>query len=473
MIRKNKIRIILTVITIITVLANVALAAPGASELQRIRSSQKPDKVRIVLDLSALPKYTVTYMPDLSYIQIDLPNTVDKGALPQLLFNDSHVAAVRIMELEPGLQRIYIDLKAAIAYNVFTLSNPSRLVIDISRQFEQKVVSELEPGITHTYWLRGRGTGPVTANIIKVDMSKGYTLQPMLSNGAVQGLESLAAMSEKAKAIAAVNGSYFAPTGQILGLLKIDGEIISTPSLPRTALGVKAGGEIMIDQVGYSGAAILPGNKVVEISGVNCERGNNELVLYTGYFGGTTQTNSFGSEYTVSGGKVTAINAGNSLIAPGAVVLSAHGDSAKAMAGLAVGDPVEIKQTLGEWDKTTQAIGAGPTLVKGGSIFITTKIEDFGSDVSGGRAPRTAVGLTKDNQLLLVTVDGRQSHSAGLNLLELALFMQELGAVEAMNLDGGGSTEMVIYDKVINKPSDGRERRLGSGLAVVRAKLAN
>lgn len=473
MISKNRVKIILTVITIITVLANVALAAPDASELQRIRSSQKPDKVRIVLDLSTLPTYNVTYIPDLSYIQIDMNNTVNKGTLPKMLFNDSHVAAIRTMELEPGIQRIYIDLKAAIVYNVFTLVNPSRLVIDISRQFEQKVVSELEPGITHTYWLRGRETGPVTANIIKVDMSKGYTLQPLLSNGAVQGLEPLAAMSEKAKAIAAVNGSYFATSGQILGLLKIDGEIISTPSLPRTALGIKAGGEVVIDQVNYSGTVVLPGNIMLEISGVNCERGSNELVLYTGYFGGTTQTNPFGSEYTVSGGKVTAINAGNSLIAPGTIVLSAHGDSAKALSGLRIGDPVEIKQTLGEWDKVMQAIGAGPMLVKGGSVFITTKVEDFGSDVSGGRAPRTAVGLTKDNQLLLVTVDGRQSHSVGLSLLELALFMQELGAVEAMNLDGGGSTEMVIYDKIINKPSDGRERRLGSGLAIVRAKLAN
>lgn len=470
---KRNIHIIITVITIIIILVNTAMAAPVANELQKIRSSQKPDKVRIVLDLSSIPAYSVTYVQELSYLQIDMPNTVNKGALSQLLFNDSYVASTRLLEIEPGLQRLYIDLKAAAIYNVFTLSKPSRIVIDINRQFEQKIVNEIAPGFSHTYWLQGREAGPVTANILKVDLSKGYSLQPLLSNGAVQGLEPLSAMSEKAKAIAAVNGSYFAPNGQILGLLKIDGEIVSTPTLARSALGVTPEGDILIDQVNYAGTVKLPGNKVLEVNGVNCERGSNELVLYTGYFGGTTQTNPFGVEYTVANGKVTAINSGDSLIPPGAVVLSAHGETAKTMSAIKIGDKVEITQTLGAWDKMVQALGAGPMLVKDGGVFITTKVEDFGTDVSGGRAPRTAVGLTKDGQLLLVAVDGRQSHSMGLTLLELALFMQELGAVDAMNLDGGGSTEMVIYDKVINKPSDGRERRVGSGLAIVRAKLAN
>ena len=112
-------------------------------------------------------------------------------------------------------------------------------------------------------------------------------------------------------------------------------------------------------------------------------------------------------------------------------------------------------------------------LIKEGSIYLTTKTEEFGSDVAGGRAPRTALGLTKDGDLLLVVVDGRQSTSAGLTLLELALFMQELGAVDALNLDGGGSSEMVISDKVINNPSDGHERMVGDALAVMAARLAN
>ena len=136
--------------------------------------------------------------------------------------------------------------------------------------------------------------------------------------------------------------------------------------------------------------------------------------------------------------------------------------------------PFTIKQALGKpWDDVLHIVGAGPTLVKNGSVYLTSKLEEFASDIAVGRAPRTAVGLTKEGHVLLVVVDGRQSHSIGMTLLELALFMQEQGAVHAMNLDGGGSSEMVIKGKVMNKPSDGRERKVGNALALVPDKLVN
>ena len=101
---------------------------------------------------------------------------------------------------------------------------------------------------------------------------------------------------------------------------------------------------------------------------------------------------------------------------------------------------------------------------------MTTLGEEFGSDVAGGRAPRTALGITKDGKALLVVVDGRSRSSVGYTLLELAQFMLEQGAVEAMNLDGGGSSQMIVGSQIVNAPSDGRERRLGAGIAVVKTK---
>jgi exopolysaccharide biosynthesis protein len=92
------------------------------------------------------------------------------------------------------------------------------------------------------------------------------------------------------------------------------------------------------------------------------------------------------------------------------------------------------------------------------------------------RHPRTAVGMSRDGRRLwLVTVDGRQpDHSAGMSLLELGTLMRNLGAVQAINLDGGGSTAMVVRNRagelvVVNKPSDAQgERAVGNALAVVR-----
>jgi exopolysaccharide biosynthesis protein len=275
-------------------------------------------------------------------------------------------------------------------------------------------------------------------------------------------------MADRSNAIAAVNASYFGLNGEIIGLLKMDGQIVSTPGLPRTVLGIMPDGSMVFDRVDYSGTVTLPNGRTVAITGVNCERGPNDLILYNDYFDQSTNTNEYGIEYVISGDKVTAINPKDSPLQRGSVVLSAHGSSA-ALANLKVGDTVKITQTLGpDYDKAVYAIGAGPTLVKNGKVSLTTTIEEFGSDVAGGRAPRTALGTMKNGHILLVVVDGRQKHSIGMTLAELAAFMRELGAVEAMNFDGGGSSEIVVNGEVMNSPSDGCERRVGDALIIIK-----
>ena len=92
--------------------------------------------------------------------------------------------------------------------------------------------------------------------------------------------------------------------------------------------------------------------------------------------------------------------------------------------------------------------------------------EKIAADIAKGRAPRTALGIKKDGTLLLVVVDGRNNNSAGLTLVELATYMLRLGAREAVNFDGGGSSVMAINGLVVNKPSDGKERPVSIGLGL-------
>lgn len=80
--------------------------------------------------------------------------------------------------------------------------------------------------------------------------------------------------------------------------------------------------------------------------------------------------------------------------------------------------------------------------------------------------PRTAVGVTEDGKLMLVTVDGRQAVSQGASLFQMAEIMKRLGAKNAINLDGGGSTTMTIGGATVNSPSDGKLRYLANGLLV-------
>jgi|CZCA01.1.fsa_nt_gi exopolysaccharide biosynthesis protein len=113
------------------------------------------------------------------------------------------------------------------------------------------------------------------------------------------------------------------------------------------------------------------------------------------------------------------------------------------------------------------AVGGGPRLVKDGKINVASIEEQFKMDVAFGRAPRTAVGVTDDGKLLLIAVTGRQAyHSVGVTLEELADIALKLGAKDAMNLDGGGSSTMVVRDFVMNTPSDGRERKVADAILV-------
>lgn len=103
-------------------------------------------------------------------------------------------------------------------------------------------------------------------------------------------------------------------------------------------------------------------------------------------------------------------------------------------------------------------IGGAPTLVKNGQVNVTYNEEImWGSGVGyDNRDPRTAVGYTANNHVILIVADGRQINSEGVGLPELAQIMIGLGCVEAMNLDGGGSTQMAIGNQYVNNPSEQR-----------------
>ncbi|HVF48004.1 MAG TPA: phosphodiester glycosidase family protein, partial [Pyrinomonadaceae bacterium] len=108
-----------------------------------------------------------------------------------------------------------------------------------------------------------------------------------------------------------------------------------------------------------------------------------------------------------------------------------------------------------------------PQLVAGGRVDVTWEREKSNRGFVETRHPRTAVAKLKDGRFLMLTADGRTEESVGLDLYDLAAYMLELGATDAMNLDGGGSTTMFLGGKVVNRPSDKEgERKVGDAILV-------
>jgi exopolysaccharide biosynthesis protein len=166
--------------------------------------------------------------------------------------------------------------------------------------------------------------------------------------------------------------------------------------------------------------------------------------------------------------------------------VSAHGPAGNVFYNIArVGDPVEIIQELKFYEakpdisKIKHIMAGGPRLVKNGYLDINSEEEQIQKDVAQGRAARSAVGITADNQLLMVVVEGLSrtkengngaDFSTGMSLEELAQLMFDLGAKDAVNFDGGGSSTLIVKDQLINHPVRGEEVRVGNALLVKKKK---
>lgn len=120
--------------------------------------------------------------------------------------------------------------------------------------------------------------------------------------------------------------------------------------------------------------------------------------------------------------------------------------------------------------KVQTAVGGGPVLLQNGEIKITNNEErKFDGDAINNHEPRTAIGYTKDNKLVILVCEGRSKTAAGLTLTQLAQILKDIGCVEALNLDGGGSSCMLINGKETNTPSGkGQQRPVPSVFLVER-----
>lgn len=123
-----------------------------------------------------------------------------------------------------------------------------------------------------------------------------------------------------------------------------------------------------------------------------------------------------------------------------------------------------------KWKMQT-AIGGGPVLLQNGEIKITNNEErKFGGKAINNHEPRTAIGYTKDNKLVILVCEGRSKTAAGQTLTQLAQVLKDIGCVEALNLDGGGSSCMLINGKETNSPSGNGQQRPVPSVFLVKSK---
>ena len=372
-----------------------------------------------------------------------------------------------------------------LAIAVLSCARPPRTapVPAISFAVDTARAQPLRAGVTH--WFLYAPAGPWAIHALVVDRDACYSaLAVKGANGAV-GREKTSVILEQlrrsADVVGGVNADFFlfTPPGVPTNLLVSRGRVVTGPSsapvLAFDSLGAPHLGTFRVD------GRITTTNGHFAIAAWN-RAAPSGIAFYDDAWGAATDTLSGGVEVVVDAlesGRVVAIDTLTTgvPIPPGHAVLVGRGDAARAaLRALRVGDSVRMQVALRPFHPM-EALGGRPLLLRDSTVV--AGIDSVGgAGFAAGRHPRTAVGIARDGRrLLLAVVDGRQKpYSDGMTLRELADVMRALGAREAINLDGGGSTAMVYTEagnaatlRIANRPSDAAgERPVGDALAIVR-----
>ncbi|PIS27759.1 MAG: hypothetical protein COT43_08875, partial [Candidatus Marinimicrobia bacterium CG08_land_8_20_14_0_20_45_22] len=344
-------------------------------------------------------------------------------------------------------------------------------------------VRNVGPGVVHTKMICP--TAPYAINVLKIDLSNPYVhLETVKAKDRLYGYEGTSQMSARKQVdghliVGAINGDFY---GEIpINTQVINGEVLRNP-IRLSTFGVDITGKPYIEIVSLSGSVVaMTGSN--PIHGVNGTRNRDQMILYNSFYGSSTGTNVWGREAliepltqwivndTVLCLVDTIVNAvGNMSIPKGKAVLSAHGASSTFLSNhVFTGDTIKIcVNLLPSLPKLMQAIGGYPKIVKDGQNYAAKGYaEEGGPDHAFDLHPRTAVGFSQDEKTAyFVTVDGRIPTSKGMSLPQLADFMIGLGVYRGINLDGGGSTTMVVRGIIQNTPS-GAERSVSNALMAV------
>jgi hypothetical protein len=457
-------------------------------------------------------------------VEVNIPggaSSPDPDAPPRSIQDQSSAEAFAALLTDAGFpseaQRVQQPPTADVPAGVLGYRVRLRAAFPTQAAASAEVARLSAAGFSGRAWYSGwdgdsTARGPWTVNVV--------TLDPRRFRGTLRGtygptLEDREKTTELAaleRANVALNGGFFVfdpaagAEGDPAGAGVYRGRLQSEPVGDRPVLVLHdRGRHSEIVRPSWSGSVRLPAGTAV-LDGLNRVPGlirncggtlddlptwrplhdvtctdDAELVLFTPAFGPTTPSGAGAEAILDSSGRVVAVlHSRGTALGAGQRSLQATGDLAPAVVALRPGDRVDARPMLGSGGRPltgpgTTVINGGPLLMEDGAVHITQEQDgmhqvsnpsfDYGWVLQ--RNPRSFAGTDARGRTLFVTVDGRQLGELGLSIPETAAVARSLGMIEAINLDGGGSTAMVIRGSLISHPSDATgERAVGDAIVV-------
>ena len=376
-----------------------------------------------------------------------------------------------------------------------------------ARSGDTLVAQQLAPGVEYRQFRDKRG--PYQANLVRINLKiASVEFRPARASDSLRSREKTTGMVQRATSrgatvLAAINADFFElklgenENNQVIGGewwkgLKVTDSPYDTYDNVHVQFGVDRDRHLLMDRYVLDARFWAKGVMTPIITVNAIPSGTFEgSALYTARYGNHTPvdtTRKSAEAPLLSAGHrgdtllyvrrgAISDKSGTAIPANGAV-LSAYGPRADAVTATSDGDTVKVLLAtlprIRHGATPSALIGGWPRILQDGREVASeaATVEGTLSRNAEAKHPRTAIGFSKDSsRVYLLTVDGRSENSGGATLIEMAGLLKKLGAWQAMNFDGGGSTTMVIGGRVVNMPSDSTgERAVGNALMVLRRR---
>jgi hypothetical protein len=442
------------------------------STLQALRRSKQANGDRIVFELSAPTPWQIQQQGTTINLILaaDLAQSIPTGV------NTDTGNLIKALEVQNRNKQTVIRIQSteAVEPEVETLGDPARIILNLKPDYVQPDLDILwVPGLRRKQQtislpnpLAKSDKDPKSFRFsvisLAVDLKQqGLTVRPIWSNPAgMLGTSSLRAMAEQWKAIAAINGGFFNRDRQLpVGPIKFNNRWMAGPVLTRGAIAWNNKGEVFIDRLVFSEEIVTSEKKTIKLTNLNSGYVQKGLARYTPSWGTSyiplTDNEvivAVQGEKVVSQTKSGAANQGSISIPSNGYILVAR-QVPELLTQLK--PDVQIKGRTAfkpvDFGKYPNILGAGPLLLRSGTPVLDTKLEQFRPPFDKQGASRSAVFTTKEpGKLVLATIQATPEGTLP-SLAQTAEILKKMGAVNALNLDGGGSTTLYLGGSVLNR----------------------
>jgi hypothetical protein len=436
------------------------------STVRAIRQGKPVWGDRVVIEVNrAIPWQTESTTQG---VTLTLNAKITPDTLQQIKVGDGKYIQSIAIEPRSNQTRLRFSLVNGIQPRIWSLANPDRIVVDIrpDSQIERTVL--WAPGLRLRQQTLALGSNRIPVTWLEVDPRQpGLSLKPILPNpSSMMGIAPLAQIAQRSQSTAAINGGFFNRIRQLpLGAIRLDGRWLSGPILNRGAIAWDGLGNFAFSRLALAETLITPTGQRLPITHLNSGYLQAGIARYTADWG-TTYTPLSDNEIVVSV-QTNQIISQQQLTKAGSVAIpipingyllvlrSNQSIAARLLPPMqlkleSITDPPNL-------NRYPNIMGAGPLLIQNSQIVVNPKSEGFSDAFTTEAAPRSAIAQTRDNKILLVTAYANLNGTE-LTLPQMAQLLQQLGAVNALNLDGGSSTTLYLGGQILDRPPNSGAR---------------